>query len=299
MTRRAGDPKRSRLRRGRDGSTQHLSEREDAASVTAPPIFILAALPRSGTNFLWELLRRHPDCVPARSPIWEDYLLKNASHLKRAADAIQRSWDPVWGSTDDLRPQLLTRLGDALIDFLSTDSRRRTVTKSPTIANLDLFFEVFPRAHLLLLVRDGRDVAASGMKTFGWTLEQSARSWSSGARRMARFVDEHPDAAVRVVRFEDIVLDTERTLMEVLSFLGLSRQAYDLDALEDVPVRGSSTYLGPGRSEINWEVLSKPSDFTPIGRWGSWSSDELALFEAVAGSQMERFGYASSSASVG
>lgn len=225
--------------------------------------------------------------------------MKNASHLERAVEAIQRSWDPVWGSTEHLRPELLAKLGDALIDFLSTDSRRRMITKSPTIANLDLFFEVFPRAHLLLLVRDGRDVAASGMKTFGWTLEESARSWSKGAGRIARFIDEHRDQAVRVVRFEDIVLDTERTLMEVLSFLDLSREAYDLDALEDVPVRGSSTYLGPGRSQINWEVLAKPSDFTPIGRWGSWSRDELGLFESVAGPQLERFGYASSSASVG
>lgn len=257
----------------------------------APPIFILSGLPRSGTNFLWELVRRHPACTSARSPIWEDYLLKNAGLLRRFADEVHRSWDPVWGSTDHLRPELLAKLGDGVIEFLSRDPHRRAVTKSPTIANLDLFFDVFPRAHLLLLVRDGRDVAASGMKTFGWTLEQSARSWSATTKKILGFVDDHDDKAVRIVRFEDLVVDTEVELMDVLSFLELPSASYDVDVLDEIPVRGSSTYLGPGRNEINWEVLSRPNEFSPIGRWRSWPASDVDEFETIAAAELAELGY--------
>ncbi|HWC14819.1 MAG TPA: sulfotransferase [Actinomycetota bacterium] len=262
-----------------------------ATRVVAPPIFILSGLPRSGTNFLWELVRRHPRCASARPPIWEDYFLKNAGLLNRFASEVQGSWDPVWGSTDHLRPQLLAKLGDAVVDFLSIDPHRRAVTKSPTVANLELFFDVFPRAHLLLLVRDGRDVAASGMRTFGWTLEESASSWSSTTKRILDFVDNSTGRSVRVVRFEDLVVDTESALMDVLSFLDLPADTYDLDLLDEIPVRGSSAYLGPGRSDINWEVQSRPRGFSPIGRWRSWRASDIETFEAIAGEQLGDLGY--------
>ncbi len=240
---------------------------------------------------MWEVLRRHPDCVPGRSPIWEDYLLKNAHHLERFATEAQSSWDRVWGSTEHLRPQLLVALGEALTTFLSIDPQRRTVTKSPTIANLDLFFDVFPRAHLLLLIRDGRDVAASGMKTFGWSLEEAARGWALGAAEISRFADSRRDENVKVVRFEDLVLHTESSVSEILSFLDLDVASFDLEVLEEIPVRGSSAYLGPGRTEVNWDVLSRPDGFTPMGRWKSWSTSEIAAFEDIAGTELEHFGY--------
>lgn len=256
-----------------------------------PPIFILSATPRSGTNFLWELLRRHPDCIPARSPLWEDYILKTSPHLFRFAQAAQRSWDPVWGSTEALRAELLRSLGDGVVSFLSTDPQRRVVTKSPTIANLDLFFRLFPDGHLLLLIRDGRDVAASGMKTFGWTLQEAAAYWAWGAADIARFVAEHPNDAVKVVQFEDVVADTERALLDVLSFLDLDAGSYDLAELDRIPVRGSSTYFGPGRTDVNWDVVARPAGFSPIGRWRSWSDGDIAMFERFAGRELQRWGY--------
>ena len=40
-------------------------------------------------------------------------------------------------------------------------ARRRVVTKTPRLENLDLYFDLFPQAPLLILVRDGRNVVAS------------------------------------------------------------------------------------------------------------------------------------------
>lgn len=268
------------------------TERQVCHNVTPrDPIFILSALARSGTNYLWELLRRHPDCAPARSPVWEDYLLQNAHHLERFAAGTQESWDESWGSTGHLRPKLLEALGDAVITFFSEDEERRLLLKSPSIANLELFFDVFPRGHCLLLIRDGRDVAASGMKTFGWGLEDTAHSWVNSVSRIRRFLTGSGNERATLVRFEDLVLDPEQTLKELFSFLEMDPALFDMASLAQVPVRGSSTDRGAGRSNVNWDVQARPSGFDPVGRWRSWSDSDICAFEAIAGAELERSAY--------
>lgn len=59
------------------------------------PIFIHGILPRSGTNFLWDLLRLHPDCAPARVPVDEDWFLAHSDHLVHFVDDVGAAWDPM------------------------------------------------------------------------------------------------------------------------------------------------------------------------------------------------------------
>jgi len=60
----------------------------------AEPIFIHGILPRSGTNFIWDLLLLHPDCSRGREPVNEDLFLEHSEHLTAFATAVQRAWDP-------------------------------------------------------------------------------------------------------------------------------------------------------------------------------------------------------------
>lgn len=253
-------------------------------------VFILAAQPRTGTNYLWELIRRHPECAPGRSPVWEDYVLIHAHHLVRFAEEAQGSWDPVWGRTDHLQGELLRHLGDGIISFLRRDPRRRLVTKSPTVANLDLFFDLFPDAHLLLLVRDGRDVVESGMRTFGWTLESGARSWARGVDRVVQFAEANHHRRLQIVRFEDLVEATEDRLRSLLTWLDLNPRRYPFEQLEQVPVRGSAHYRGD-QSDVNWNPLPRPPGFSPVRRWSTWSGQDLSQFDGIAASQLAKLGY--------
>ncbi len=257
----------------------------------APPIFILSPLPRCGTNFLWDLLRLHPACATGRSPIWEDYLLKNAPLLQRYAAQTQSSWDPVWGPTEHLRPELLQHLGDALIAFLTIDPHRRLLTKSPTIQNLDLFFELFPDAALVLLMRDGRDVVHSGMRTFGWTLEGGARAWARGAQRVVDFVAAHADEACHLVRYENLVRDPRGELKQLLDDLHLDAETYDYDAADRLPVRGSSWHRGSGRDAVHWDPVAPDEAFVPLEYWRAWSSADQRTFLEIAGFELRHFGY--------
>lgn len=263
----------------------------EAPETPQAPIFILAPQARTGTNYLWELLRRHPSCAPGRPPIWEDYFLIHAPRLVRFAGEAQASWDPSWGPTRHLRADLLRHLGDGIVSFLTSNPDRRLVTKSPTIANLDVFFDLFPAADLLLLVRDGRDVAASGMKTFGWTLEDAARSWAWGVDTVLDFVAAHRDERVRIVRFEHLVDEPQEALSDLLAWLGLDPAAYDFEALADVPVRGSSSYRGEGADGVHWRPLPRRPEFRPVGRWASWTEADLAAFDRIAGPHLDRLDY--------
>jgi len=260
----------------------------------ADPIFIHGILPRSGTNFLWDLLLLHPDCAPAVDPVREDLFLDRSEHLVAFAEAVRGAWDPRWG---EVGPELVRRLdaaiGEGLLSFLWADRARRLVSKSPSVHNLERFFCFFPTARLLVLIRDGRAVTQSCMDTFGWDFERAARAWAEAAREIERFGVTHAERADRwrVVRYEDLVDDLDGTLPGILRFAGLDPSTYDMEAARALPVRGSSTYFGPGRSSVHWEPVEKGPAFSPSRRWLSWSPRQLERFEWIAGDEHRALGY--------
>ena len=68
---------------------------------------------RSGTNFLTNLLVRHPDCDrPAR--LGEDFLLANSKQLVRFSDGVFDDWSERWGVTPEDRQELEKALGAGL-----------------------------------------------------------------------------------------------------------------------------------------------------------------------------------------
>lgn len=283
---------------------------EQAASA-GPPIFIFGITPRSGTNFLYRLIRNHPDCKPGVA--WEDHLLRHADLLQEYVTRTKEHWrpnDPT--SKIDSERLLHQALGLGLQAFLRLDEEntryththaptplredsedvRRTVTKTPLTHNLALFPRLFPNAKLLIIVRDGRDVTVSGMRTFGWSLEAGARKWAQGARAILDFLDEPASQKVdhMVIRYEDLNTQTERVLRDVLPFLDLSPGMYDFSALDEVPVVGSSTHTGD-QSEVHWKGVEKTPDFNPHRRWSHWKSYEHSRFNWIAEDYLSAFDY--------
>jgi protein-tyrosine sulfotransferase len=259
----------------------------------ADPIFILGITPRSGTNFLSDLLCSHPDCSPAREPVHEDLFLQHADLLQVFTSAVHTAWDPGWGSFEATSDRLHQAIGDGLISFLWTERDRRLVTKSPSVRNLGFFFTLFPRARLIILVRDGRSVVQSSMATFGWDFDTAAHLWAEGAEAIRRFDLTHRGLGLpyRIVRYEDLVDEMEPILSELLDFLDLDRQRFDFQAATRLPVRGSSAFFGVGRASVNWEPVEKDHGFAPKQRWRDWSPTLLQRFEWIAGEQLRYFGY--------
>src|SRR5215207_5911724 len=118
------------------------------------PILIFGLTPRTGTNYLWDLIRLHPACAAGREPIREDLFLECGDQLNEFVADVRSRWDPTWGEvTDHTVADLYAGLGAGLLDFLTVDYTRRLVTKNPSVIGIEHVFRFFPTAQVIILVR--------------------------------------------------------------------------------------------------------------------------------------------------
>jgi len=266
----------------------------DSPSCTAP-IFILGIHGRSGTNFLADLLCLHPDCgIPA--PIMEDYLVCHSDLLVRYAESVYWHWSrkPSFGVDESFADLLYQSIGNGLISFLTSQiNEKRLVTKTPSVGNLKYFFKLFPHAYLLILVRDGRAVVESSVKSFGWDYEETMRKWADAARTILDFDRDTKNSNVKyiIVRYEDLYSNTEEELRRIFAFLDLETETYNLDAALGLPVKGSSVFHGQKEKSVHWKPVEKTSDFNPLQRWSRWNRALHERFNWLAGRYLVQFGY--------
>ncbi len=258
------------------------------------PVLVLGISPRSGTNHLEQLLCLHRDCAPGRQPIREDFFLEVADHLLAFGEDVRRRWDPAWGHVDEATmADLYRELGDGLLRFLTVDPQRRLVAKTPSVVNLPHVFTLFPTATVLLLVRDGRAVVESCVRTFGWDFDLATRRWAAAADTIADFLRRRPspDRQVQLLRYEALVSDPAGAVSRLLESLDLDPAGYDFAAVEHLPVRGSSVHRGSGRHEVHWEPVARDATFDPLRRWQSWDTARHERFAWLAGRQQRALGY--------
>jgi hypothetical protein len=265
------------------------------------PIFISGITPRSGTNHLMDLVCLHPDVAPGRRPVMEDFFVEHSDHLLGFASGVRGSWDPLWGEfPPDIEADLIRSLGDGLTSFLWTDRSRRLVTKSPSVKNIACFHRLFPRARLLILIRDGRSIVQSCRDTFGWDFETAAHRFSEAARELLAFLASSEQTSGHLlVRYEDLVGDMRKTMTRVFDFADLPVDKFDFSAAEALPVRGSSAHLGPGRTSVHWDPVTRDESFRPLERWASWDDAMLARFAWIAGRESGALGYESAEHEIG
>jgi hypothetical protein len=267
-------------------------------SDTAPtPVFLLGITKRCGTNYLFDLLRRHPD-TEMRPPLWEDYLLDRVGPLVDFTSSVTGLWREWWDMGQTEADRFVRAVGAGIESFLVEGATTRFVLlKTPTPANVHLAPLLFPRSPVILLVRDGRAVVESARLSFGKTDEEMTRRWAEGGRRILDFLaddrrpqESGPSPARLLVRYEDLVTGTERELRRVFAALGADPEAYDYAGAASLPVRGSSVARG-GARELHWEPVARPESFDPLSHHPAWEPARLAAFAEVAGEVLAAFGY--------
>lgn len=256
------------------------------------PIFIVGIMPRSGTNFLHRLLCQHPDCGAVNTtPVREDYFLHHIEGLDRFVGRLRWQWGH-WGADEAFVQGLADRLGLGASAFLkSLSPAPRIVTKTPSVANLDRFGQFFRHAALLVIVRDGRSLVASGMSGFGWSFETATREWARAARTILRLQRVHGEGMrMKVVSYERLSADTVACLNEILAFVGLDASVYNFEQAAQTPIYGSSFESREGDG-LTWKPRDKPAHFDASSRWKSWSRYRHARFNWIAGKEMRALGY--------
>jgi len=256
-------------------------------------IFILGILQRSGTNYLLDLLDLHPDCQSVPT-IGEDHLLANASHLDGFVEGVVKRWNSNWDPDGEWKQVLREHLGQACVSFLVSLAQRvfptlprYLVTKTPSVENLHLL-SLFPQVKTIVIVRDGRDLVESGMRSFGWSFEAACRQWVEGARQIMKA--QEAGLPFLLVRYEDLQNDLKTQMARICVLLTLELSCFDFEAARDLPVRGSCDF-GRGKGQVHWSPVAKTAGFKPMHRWAKWSRARQERFSWIAGPTMAYFGY--------
>ena len=156
----------------------------------------------------------------------------------------------------------------------SLDGKPRWVNKTPNnIMALPRLLGLFPRAKMLLMVRDPRDTGLSVL-TRSWgppTLADVPKWWKASMAPALLLAPAHPDR-VRFVRFEDLVCSPEATLAQALEFIG--------EAADPEPIL------------TRWRAAGLTLDPTRLGQWRAHFTDaDRRAFHAELEGEMDRFGY--------
>jgi hypothetical protein len=146
--------------------------------------------------------------------------------------------------------------------------------------------EGFPDLQVLHLIRDGRDVALSYRAApFGPKhVYHLAHRWVQYLSTAEKVQAVLGDSAFLQVRYEDIVTEPERELRRICNFLGEEFSPAMLAFY-----REDTDYPTDPRNEAN---LRRPPLADNIGKWRTrMTGRDLRIYEAVAGSYLERYGY--------
>ena len=274
-------------------------------------VFVLGIMQRSGTDFTRSILGLHQDCQVC-NVIHEDYLMEHLDLLIHYAESSYKRWNPKWDIEGHVGPPdfLCRCIGDGLISFLKSQFAeslgetsgavdcpelfgKTLITKTPSVVNLRHFFRFFPDSHLLILVRDGRSVVESGVRSFDWDYERAMHRWADAARSIIEFRQDPANMNFKhmLIRYEDLNENTEEEARKIFSFLGLDVATYDFSAARTLPVQGSSDSRKNKASKVHWRPMQKSEGFNTVPRWNDWTRNLHERFNRIAGDYLEQLGY--------
>lgn len=255
-----------------------------------PAIMIHGIMKRSGTVYTGELLGLHPELFQHPNQIWEVPFLPLTGSILDLQNEFFLAYENNQGRVGE--NDFLPLFGASFIAYLYSmvPEDKRLLAKMPGVQYLDYFHTVFPNENLLLLVRDGRDVVTSTIKT--WPQLRFAdvcRRWHRSAKMTLNFEKHH--ARTRgywLGRFEDAVTEPAAFVRKACVQFCIDEMDYPFDKIDSLPLLGSSTAKEKSRS---W--IKKPNGFNPIGRWHAWSSWKRRTFKRIAGQSLIDLGYCS------
>lgn len=180
--------------------------------------------------------------------------------------------------------------------------KRRWAEKTPrNVLHLSYLFRSFPAAVFIHVIRDGRDVACSLRTHPRHRVENGqlvpVNTWRPIAECVTRWTDSieasRPhwgDSRYYALRYEDLILETEKTLRDLMCFLNEPWEAALLDHTSvDSPFRDALQF------PQNPEVL-QPRYTDSLGRWQTDLSDtDRNTFKELANRQLIEMGYVSDS----
>ena len=166
--------------------------------------------------------------------------------------------------------------------------KQRWGEKTPNnIFYVDILADMFPNSQFIFLVRDPRAVVRSMKKSsfFSTNCVINSYNWKASISSGVKLLKENVhDENKLVVRYEDLVQDTEEVLKRVVSFLG---EPFESDMLRFHEIDES---LLP--QKVRTPNIKKPVDSSTAHKWKhDLSESEIAIVDWLCSDFMRKFGY--------
>ncbi len=241
----------------------YLKNRFSGIRILKPPIFIVGC-GHSGTTMLRHVLSMHPNiyAVPYEGRIF-------------------------------FHPNIKIRIADAVWSFTAiSNGKSRWLEKTPShIYHLDRIFQLYPESRVLLVIRDGRDVAVSLNKRWS-DFERSVRRWVEDNRAGGPYWN-HP--GIKKVFYEQLISDFECQMQAICTFID---EPFDntflnfSDGTSMVQVNDAiSIQNGAQPRELRNKQIAKGL-YNANGRWiVEMTEDQKAIFKQIAGEMLIEYGY--------
>lgn len=238
-----------------------LRSHPDFAKLVERPIFIVGC-GHSGTTLLLRIVGSHPNIHP---------LLDESAVFIKERTYLLRDFD---------------------MEAYAA-GKKRWLEKTPLhIQYIDSIFKYRPHAQVLIIVRDGRDVAAS-IKARRGTVESAIRRWVRDNEAGEKW-DQDP--RVMRCRYEDLITDFDVQVRSITNFLGEeyddSMSAYHQKLKHAAqPDRKPDSETGENHLQHRLWQVSQPI-FDGRGRWvDQLNPTEMEHIVEKAGTMLQRYGY--------
>jgi hypothetical protein len=260
---------------------------------------------RSGTTMIGSMLGAAIDgiCTP------ESQFISNAfkKHPKIMTDDIETTtilslWDQdlrfrLWRIDLSEFKQLLCQnaicyselIENLILFYCKQKGRSRPlywVDHTPmNLKNSSILFKLFPNARIIHIIRDGRAVAASMLKTI-WapkTIHTAARYWLEDLAHSFSAEIYWGNEKILKVKYEDILQNPESNLKKLCAFCGIKFYSSMLEG---------GNFKSPILTSNQHRLVGSPPDQTRILSWQKeLNSRQIEIFESLAGDVLNYLGY--------
>jgi hypothetical protein len=266
------------------------------------PIFIVGA-PRSGTSLLRNLLYSHPELffrsetqfIPGFYRAYGNPRSRSQA-LKLAKKMVKNEWIARWEEDIDVEEMAEQDSYAGVVDNMFLQLARREGKhvwgdKTPHyVLDIDILREIFPDARFIHIVRDGRDACLSMLKAnFGpRTIYCAAMYWKKCVEAGLQSENSVPADRLMNIRYEDLLLDTEKGMRQICDFLDLP-----FDPAVCIPTPVGFRYRKPMFRKVA-KSYGTTDRIVPKNtqKWKEkMNHTNQVVFESVAGDLLDHLGY--------
>lgn len=255
-------------------------------------LYFVCGCPRSATSAFSHALAEHKELSTSAESNFLYYFLRDSK--SPLYDSFQRTKENVsdgWFNKHKIEEKTyLKYIGGGIIDmFIDNSPTNIYLEQSPeNILVVDKLIDMFPNTKIINMVRDGREVVCSmlksGFKT-PWSndFQKACEAWNHYAKKGYEFSQKSPEYVLNVYQ-KELVNNTENSVRDVYKFLELEYEHSTTLYLSTKRV--NSSYGNENGQDFK---TAKDPALLKVPQWEKWTKKEMNIFYKIAGDTMKLY----------